>query len=488
MCCLFVKIPLTTGKNKRTMFRQLFEGGKVEKVRKSRVEINMTEGGLFGKIVAFTLPVMLSGILQLLFNAADMAVVGQFVSDQALAAVGSTNSLVNLVLNLFMGMSVGTGVVMSRCYGAKNKEYGEKVLHTSLPVAFISGIVVAIIGVSCCRQLLELMGSPDNVIDLSTEYLTIYFLGAPMNLVYNFGAAVMRSTGDSKRPLLYLTIAGVINIIVNIISVVVFKMGVAGVAYATIASQAVSAVMVLFALRRKDGFVQFSWKKLRINKRALGEIVRIGVPSGIQGALFSISNMLIQSTINSFGDIAMAGNSVYSSLSGFIYTAMNSVSNAVITAIGQNLGARKLDRVKRAFWMCLGLTTAVGIIIGGLELLFARPLISIYNSNPEVMEIALIGLITINSTYFICGAMEVVNFSLRGIGYSMTPMIIVLVGTCAFRIFWIYCIFPIDPTLQNIYLSYPVSWIVTLAVAFVIFLVLFRRLEKKMFQQTELQN
>lgn len=465
----------------------------MEIAKKIKTELDMTHGKLFGKIVSFTLPVMLTGVLQLLFNAADMAVVGQLVSDQALAAVGSTNSLVNLILNLFMGLSVGTGVAMARCYGAKNKEYGDKILHTSLPVAFVSGIVVMIIGVFTSRSLLELMNTPDNVIDLSTQYLTIYFLGAPFNLVYNFGASVMRSTGDSKRPLLYLTIAGIVNVIINIISVVVFKMGVAGVAYATIMSQAISAVMVVVALARNKGFAQFSFRRMRIHKRALIDIVRVGLPSGIQGALFSISNMLIQSTINGFGDIVMAGNSVASSLEGFVYTCMNSVSNTAITVIGQNLGARKTDRIKKAFWLCLGLTVCVGIFVGGMELLLADPLISIYNKNPEVMKIAFIGMLIMNGTYFLNGAMEVVNFSMRGIGYSMTPMVIVLLGTCVFRIFWIYCIFPLDPVLQNVYWSYPASWLLTFIVAFITFLVLFKRLCRKIdatenqWQQPQLQ-
>jgi len=346
------------------------------KVAKRR-DIDMTEGSIFSKILAFSVPLMATGILQLLFNAADMAVVGKYVSETALAAVGSTGSLVSLIVNFFIGLSAGAGVIMSKYFGSKDEEAGEKLLHTAMPIGLISGVLVAVAGALLSNTLLIVMNTPENCLGMANEYLVIYFIGAPFNLVYNFGASMLRSTGDTVRPLIYLSIAGVINIIVNLISVIVFNMGVSGVAYATITSQAVSAVLVVRALRKNQGFARLSLRKLCIHKASLLEILRLGIPSGVQSSLFSVSNMVIQGTINTFGDIAMAGNAAARQIEGFVYVVLNSVANAAVTAVGQNYGARNYKRIRKCIIECLTFVLTLGIVSGMAIMLFSKPLINI---------------------------------------------------------------------------------------------------------------
>ncbi len=450
----------------------------MQSITKAKHEIDMTTGRLSTQLLAFALPFMFTGIIQLLFNAADMVVVGSFVSETALAAVGSTTSLTHLLVNLFIGLSVGSGVAMSRSYGARDKEYGSKVLHTSIFLGLIAGVFIAILGVIVARPMLTLMQSPDNVIDMSVEYLTIFFLGSPFNLVYNFGSAVLRSTGDTKRPLIFLTIAGVMNVIVNLITVICFNMGVAGVAYATITSQAVSAILVMITLIKNQGFIRFSFKEFKIDKQALGEICRLGVPSGIQSSLFSLSNVIIQSTINSFGDQVMAANSAAQNLEGFLFTAGSAITNTLLTAVGQNSGAKNYQRIKKSIFYCLIYVTILGIAFGWLEIILHKPLVGLYVKDPVSIDYALNRMLIMCSTYFFCGIMECFTFSLRGLGHSFKPMIIVLIGTCAFRIFWIFTIFPLNPIPTSIYLSYPISWAITALVNMAVLIFVMKKVKQ----------
>lgn len=444
-----------------------------------RREIDMTEGKLLPKITSFSFPLMLTGILQLLFNTADMIVVGKCVSDTALAAVGSTSSLVNLIVNAFIGLSVGAGVVMSKYYGSKNAENASKTLHTAMFTGLISGIIIAVIGCLFSRDMLVLMKTVDECLPLATEYLFIYFLGAPFNLVYNFGASMLRATGDTVRPLIFLFIAGILNVIVNLISVLVFDMGVAGVACATITSQAVSAILVVITLIKNKGFAKLEPKKIRVHKKVFIEILRFGIPSGIQSSLFSISNVIIQSTVNDFGKQVVAANTASSQLEAFVYTMMDAVASAAVTAVGQNYGANRFDRIKKTIFICVIFTTITGLFGCGIEILFHRPLLSLYVDDAQTAQIAFTRLVILTVPYFICGIMNVVNNAIRGIGYSIVPMVIVLIGTCAFRLFWIYCIFPLDPVISSIYLSYPISWTLTAIAGTIALLILFMRRQQQ---------
>lgn len=441
----------------------------------------MTEGSIFSKILAFSVPLMATGILQLLFNAADMAVVGKYVSETALAAVGSTGSLVSLIVNFFIGLSAGAGVIMSKHFGSKDEELGSKLLHTAMPVGLISGILVAIVGALLSNTLLIAMNTPekDNCLAMANEYLVIYFIGAPFNLVYNFGASMLRSTGDTVRPLIYLSIAGVINVIVNLVAVIVFNMGVSGVAYATITSQAVSAVLVVRALRKNQGFAKLSLRKLCIHKASLLEILRLGIPSGVQSSLFSVSNMVIQGTINTFGDVAMAANAAARQIEGFVYVILNSVATAAVTAVGQNYGARNYKRIRKCIIECLTFVLTLGIVSGMAIMLFSKPLINIYTQTDEATVIGIERLNFFLITYVLCGLMDVLNCSMRGMGFSFIPMVIVLVGTCVLRVLWIYFIFPLQPTLMNVYMSYPVSWVLTAIVGGIVLVHFIRKRERE---------
>ena len=397
----------------------------MEKAKKIKTELDMTHGKLFGKIVSFTLPVMLTGVLQLLFNAADMAVVGQLVSDQALAAVGSTNSLVNLILNLFMGLSVGTGVAMARCYGAKNKEYGDKILHTSLPVAFVSGIVVMIIGVFTSRSLLELMNTPDNVIDLSTQYLTIYFLGAPFNLVYNFGASVMRSTGDSKRPLLYLTIAGIVNVIINIISVVVFKMGVAGVAYATIMSQAISAVGCFVVMFAKFPVYRIKARHFISSVKFYWQHVALGLPMALQFSIIAVGIMVQQSALNQLGSVVVTAYTAANKIDSIVNQSLAALGSAVATFCGQNYGAMRFDRIRQGVKLSMIVGVFCSLIGFAFVALLAQPLTRLFSSEitQEILDYSQQYLIWQGAMYVFLTAIYVYRNALQGIGKSTFAML-----------------------------------------------------------------
>lgn len=440
------------------------------KVKKS-YEIDMCNGPLFGKILLFTLPLMLSGILQLLFNAADVVVVGRFAGSEALAAVGATGSLTNLLVNLFIGLSVGANVLVARYYGAKQEEEVSETVHTSIMISALGGILLAVIGIAAAGPLLLLMDTPENVIEHSVLYMRIYFVGMPVMLLFNFGSAILRAIGDTRRPLFYLIIAGVINVILNLCFVIGFHMGVAGVALATVIAQCVSTSLIVRCLMKTEGCFKLCFDKLHMNWQKLKKITAIGLPAGIQGSLFSISNVLIQSSVNSFGSVAMAGNTAGSNVEGFVYTAMNSVHQTAVSFTGQNLGGRRYDRINKILIECLLFVTMIGLVMGNGAVLFGSRILSLYSSEPEVIAYGLQRMEVICAFYCFCGIMDVLVGSIRGLGYAVMPMFVSLMGACAFRIVWVYTVFQWNRTLRTLYISYPVSWAITAlahAVCFII--------------------
>ncbi|MBP3919584.1 MAG: MATE family efflux transporter [Clostridia bacterium] len=447
-----------------------------------KYEINMCEGPLFSKLIAFALPLMLSSILQLLYNAADVIVVGQFAGHAALAAVSSTGSLVNLIVNLFIGLSVGANVATARFFGAKDDRSVHETVHTSMLLSIIGGIGVGIIGFFGARTFLLWMGSPDDVIDLAALYLKIYFVGMPASMVYNFGASILRAIGDTRRPMRYLMISGAVNVVLNLVLVIFFDMSVAGVAIGTVASQLLSAIFVVYALVRgsEGSSFQLFPHKMRIYRDKLVIILQTGIPSGIQGSVFSLSNVLIQSTINSFGSVAMAGNGAAANIEGFIYVAMNAFHHAALTFTSQNLGAHNLARIKRIFWQCILLVTSVGFILGCAALFFGPQLLSIYDSDPQVISFGIVRMQIICLTYFTCGIMDVFAGLMRGLGNSVTPMVVSLLGACGLRVVWLYTVFALEPTLRCLYISYPVSWVVTSLAHGICFIIQMKKTQKRL--------
>lgn len=442
--------------------------------------VDMCNGSIFPKLVAFAIPVMLSGILQLLFNAADVVVVGRFAGQEALAAVGSTSSLINLLVNVFVGLSVGTNVLVARFYGAGKEKEVEQMIHTAILTAIISGIFLIFVGLFFTRPLLVLMGSPEDVLPLSALYLKIYFLGMPATMVYNFGSAILRAVGDTRRPMVYLTISGIVNFLLNLVFVIVFRLSVAGVALATALSQFLSAGLVLYALMTEEGMCHLNIRRLRIYKDKLMWLIRVGLPAGMQGAIFSLSNVLIQSSINSFGSVVMAGNTAASSIEGFVYVGMNAMHQTAVSFVSQNYGARKFGRIKKIGVYCIGMVTIIGLVLGVGAYTFAHPLLSIYSDKEQVIAYGIIRMSYICVLYFLCGIMDTLVGIIRGLGYSVIPMIVSLMGACAFRVVWIYTIFAHYHTLRSLYVSYPISWIIT-AVCHAICLAIFayRRSQEK---------
>jgi len=447
--------------------------------RSRNYEMDMCSGPLFSKIIIFSMPLMLTSILQLLYNAADIVVVGRYAGSVALAAVGSTGSLINLIVNLFMGLSIGASVVVARHYGANSYKDVSESVHTSMAIAGICGVVVGIFGFVTARPLLVMMGSPDDVLEHAVLYVRIYFLGLPGMMLYNFGAGVLRAIGDTRRPLYYLTISGLVNVLCNLVFVIVFHMGVAGVAWATTISQYLSMGMILSCLMRSEGAIRLNLKKLSIKKDKLLDIVRVGLPAGLQSSLFAISNVTIQSAVNSFGSTVMAGNSAAGNIEGFIYVSMNTFYQAAVTFTSQNMGAKKYERIGRITGLCVATVAVVGLIVGGFARLFAPQLLGIYSSDPAVIEKGLIRMGIICLTYFTCGIMDTLVGILRGMGYSMVPMIVSLAGACGFRILWIFTVFAQNPDLTVLYISYPISWVITAAMHFITYVVVKRRLDKK---------
>lgn len=448
-------------------------------VKKNKYEMDMCSGALLPKILLYALPLMLSGILQLLFNAADIVVVGRFAGNDALAAVGSTSSLINLLVNVFMGLSVGTNVMVAHFYGAGQKKELEEMVHTAILTSIVSGMVLIFVGLALSRPALQMMDTPEDVIDQAVLYIRIYFVGMPVMMLYNFGSAVLRAVGDTRRPLYFLLIAGVINVILNLFFVISLSMGVAGVALATIISQTVSAVLVLLCLMRTEGDYRVSLKKLRIVKDKMIKMVKIGLPAGLQGALFSVSNVLIQSSVNSFGSIAMAGNTAAQNLEGFVYTAMNSLHQTCISFTGQNYGARQYKRMGKILLICLGCVLAVGLLMGNGVYLAGNILLQLYSPDPDVIRYGMLRLSFICTTYALCGMMDVMVGSLRGMGYGIMPMLVSLTGACLFRVVWIMTVFKAHHSLEALYISYPISWALTFAVHLLCFLVVYRQVRKK---------
>ena len=444
--------------------------------KERRYEINMTEGPLLRGILSFTGPLVLTGILQLLYNAADVIVVGNYAGHEALAAVSSTGSLINLLVNVFFGLSVGASVTIARNYGARDVIAMRRAEHTAMTMALFMGVGVGIFGFLMAKPLLQMMDSPPDVIDGAALYVRIYFLGMPANMLYNFGAAAMRAVGDTRRPMFYLMISGLVNVLLNLLLVIVFHLDVAGVAIATVASQVVSMALVLLCLFRTRGVTQLNLHECRIDGRSLKDIIRIGLPAGLQGSLFSISNVLIQSSVNSFGSLVVAGNGVAANIEGFVYTSMNALHQADMTFASQNYGAGKTDRVKRTMLCCLGTVTVIGLSMGLAAWAFGGTLMGLYNSEPQVISNGLVRMGIIMPTYFICGLMDVMVGQLRGIGCSVMPMIVSLTGACLLRIIWILTVFAQHHTLTVLYLSYPVSWSVTFVIHLACYLVVSRRI------------
>lgn len=442
-------------------------------------EIDMLNGPLPPKLLRFAFPLMLSSILQLLFNAADIIVVGRFAGDASLAAVTSTGSLVNLLVNLFMGLSIGANVTVAHAIGHGHPERTEKTVHTSILLSLIGGVILAVVGFFFARPLLELMSSPENVIDLSALYLKIYFLGMPASLAYNFGSALLRAGGDTQRPLAFLSVAGVVNVILNLILVIVFHLDVAGVAIATVISQCISALLVLRCLMKEEGPLHLELKSLRLDGSALKSIVQIGLPAGFQGIVFSISNVVIQSSVNSFGDIVMAGSGASANVEGFVYVGMNAFYQTCLTFTGQNYGAGKLDRVDQTVIWCQVFGCVTGVGLGGLAYLFGPQLLSIYSSNPEVIASGMVRMAYVGLPYFLCGIMDVMVGALRGLGWSVAPMAVSILGVCGVRLGWIATIFQHNHTPQCLFLSYPISWIITALIHILCFLYYRKKLWKQ---------
>lgn len=444
-----------------------------------KYEIDMCNGPLFRKILVFAIPLMLSGILQLLFNAADIVVVGRFAGNEALAAVGSTSSLINLLVNVFIGLSVGTNVLVARFYGAGQKKELSDMVHTAILTALVSGVFLIFVGLFLAEPALRFMDTPKDCINQAVLYIRIYFVGMPVMMLYNFGSAILRAVGDTQRPLYYLLVAGVINVVLNMIFVIVFHMGVAGVAVATVISQVVSALLVLRCLMQTDSEYRVDIRELRIVRDKLVKMIQIGVPAGLQGALFSFSNVLIQSSVNSFGSVAMAGNTAASNIEGFVYTAMNALHQTAISFTGQNYGASKFKRIGKILLICQLCVIAVGLIMGSAAYLFSDVLLRLYSNDAEVIRYGVLRLSIICTTYCLCGMMDVMVGSLRGMGYSVMPMLVSLTGACLFRVVWIYSVFRYYRTLECLYWSYPISWTLTFLVHLICFAVIYHKLCKK---------
>ncbi len=442
---------------------------------------NMLKGPLLRNIISYTIPIILTGVLQLLFNAADLIIVGRFCGSVSVAAVGASGAITNLIVNLFIGLSVGTSVTVAHALGGSNSEDVHRTVHTALPTAIVSGIIITFIGVIFSETFLKLMNTPENVLPLSTIYMQIYFAGTIFMMVYNFCASILRAAGDTKSPLIFLSIAGVINVILNVIFVMLFNMNVAGVALATTISQGISAVLVVIALIRRNDACRLILSEMRFYKPQLLKIIRIGLPAGIQSSLFSISNVIIQSSINSFGDILMSGNAAAGNIEGFVFVILNAFHQTALNFIGQNAGAKLYNRVKKILWICLGSVLTVGVVATSVMYLLGPNLLSIYI--PDSTEAIYWGMVRISCLcipYCLCGLMDVSTGALRGMGASIIPMIISVLGVCGIRIGWIYTIFRIPEfhTPQCLYYSYAVSWAATFLIQLLAFFIVYRRKTK----------
>lgn len=445
-----------------------------------KYEIDMCNGSLFSKIIKCALPLMATNILQLLYNAVDIIVVGRYVGETALAAVGSTSSLINLIVNVFVGLSVGATVVVSQCIGARDYSKASDACHTAITISVIAGVFLTIVGNIICRPLLVLMGSPDNVIDQAVLYMKIYFLGMPAFMLTTYGSALMRTVGDTKRPLFYFSISGILNVVLNLILVLQFNMGVAGVAIATIVSQYISAVFIFLALINSDGYVKIYPKDLRIVKESLYGMVSKGLPVGLQSCIFGMSNVIIQSSVNSFGSAVMAGSSAAANVEGFLYTAQNTFCIMATSFAGQNFGAKKYKRIDKTLLYCLASVLVIGVSLGLLIYYFGEALLGIYApGNPEAIGYGMIRFKYILILYFLCGLMEVLTGTIRGLGVTVVPMLISILGVCGVRILWVFTVFAKYRTLEMLFVSYSISWFATGAILALSYLILRKKLFKK---------
>lgn len=437
--------------------------------------MDMCNGPIFKKLLIFALPLMLSGILQLLFNAADIVVVGKFTGSHALAAVGSTGALINLFVNVFIGFSIGTNVLVAQYFGARDEKNVQETVHTSILLGIVGGFILIVAGIVFAKPMLEWMDTPDNVLEHAVLYMRIYFVGMPAMLVYNFGAAILRAIGDTKRPLYYLLSAGVINVVLNLFFVIVLDMGVAGVAAATVASQVVSAVLIVRCLMQSEGIYRLNLHELKLHRKKLVRIVQIGLPAGLQGAVFSLSNVLIQSSVNSFGSVAMAGNTAAGNIEGFVYTSMNAIYQTALSFTSQNVGGGRQDRIPKIIFQCMAIVIVIGAVMGNLAYQCGPFLLGIYSSDPEVIQFGISRMQIICQWYFLCGIMDVAVGILRGLGYSVMPMLVSLTGACGLRVLWIFTVFVWKHSLFVLYLSYPITWIVTFTVHLICLLVIWKR-------------
>ena len=439
-------------------------------MKKNKYEIDMCNGTIMDKLISFALPLMVSGILQLMFNAVDIIVVGRFSGSQALAAVGSTTALINVFTNLFIGVSLGANVLAARFYAAgKDKEMSETV-HTAITLALVSGVVMAVIGLVFSRWALEIMGTPADVIDQSSLYMRIYFLGMPFFMVYNYGAAILRAVGDTKRPLMFLIVAGVINAVLNMFLVIAFHMGVAGVAIATVISQMISCLLVLRCLYKTDSSYQLRFSRLCMKKFYLAQIFQVGIPAGIQSTVINISNALLQSSVNSFGSTAMAGYTAANNVLGFLYASVNAVTQACMSFTSQNYGVGKYKRMDRVLLDCGILSFVIAFVLGCGSYIFGGEILKIYTEDPEVIRCGVEILSITTVPYFLCGIMDLFPGALRGMGHSGVPMILSIIGTVGTRIVWIFWIFPQNRSLYTLFISYPASWAITIVMQVICFI------------------
>ena len=451
-----------------------------QRVHPKTREMNMTDGPILKKLIIYALPLIGTNLLQILFNATDVAVLGMLVDDYAVGAVGSTSALINLIIGLFVGLSAGANVVVARYMGSRNEEGAHRAVGTAIVIALISGAILLVVGITCSRYFLEWMGTDELLIDGATKYMTIYFIGAPIMILYNFIASILRAVGDTIRPLIYLMIGGVLNIGLNVFCILVLDLTVEGVAIATVAAQLLSVILSLIALFKSKGYGQFKFKYFKIYKQQLLDILKIGLPSGLQGVLFSLSNVVIQSNVNAFGPETVAGNTAAAQFDGMIYTTGNAIALSCMAFTSQNYGAGKISRIKRVFWNSILFCSIVMAFIGGIFILFSNLLLKIVVSEPEIIEFAKIRLFVLASTYFLCGIMECLSYSLRALGKSMTAMIISLIGACGFRLLWVNTFFLLNPTRYMLYLAWPISWVFTIAMYCVIYFPLVKKISKRM--------
>ncbi len=440
--------------------------------------LDMTTGPFFKKMLKFSIPLMLTGMLQLIYNAADIMVVGRFAGSNSLAAVGATSSLVNLIVNLGIGLSNGAGVMVARHLGAKDEVKTQKCVHTAMALSIISGVAISLFGFFFSGYFLKLMSTPDEILPLSVRYLKIYFIGVLGGVIYNFGASIVRATGDTKRPLFILAFSGIVNVALNIILVVVFHLDVAGVAIATSVAQFISAFFIIARLLTVKNECRFNPKKLKVHKSELKHIMRIGIPSGLQGSFFSLSNVVIQSNINSFGTIAMAGNTAAQNADALIFTCTSAVSQTAMTFTSQNMGAGKHENLRRVYFKCIGMSSFISIFMGIIFASFPNQILGLFTTDPLVLEAGKSRLYIMMATYFLCALMDLSGSQLRGMGKSLEPMIITLAGSCGLRILWIYTGFKISETLENLYLSYPISWAITFIALITLYFVEEKRLKR----------